>query len=74
MTSTTLPQVAVDPVLAKRLARVADRHRKDEQERDELIAQAVAEGGKLREVAALVGLSHVAVMKIANRTKSQPES
>lgn len=71
---TTVPAVTVDPDLAKKLRKVTERidamqERIDIEraERDRLVVQALDEGGSLREVAALVGLSGPGVMKIRDR-------
>lgn len=47
------------------LNRVSARATKATKERDELIRQAITEGGTLREVGAAAGLSHQAVKFIA---------
>lgn len=65
------PRPAVRPELARRL-RLAARKQKDWlAERDQMIAQALEEGGKLQEVADLVGLTDVGVMKIRDRQRRQ---
>lgn len=62
---TTLTPVPIDPELAKQLQRVRVRLDRDLQERDNLVARAVRDGGSLREVGELVGLSHTRVRQIA---------
>lgn len=69
MTTTTVPAVTVDLKLAKQLTKIDDELAKKIAERNRLIVQAVAEGGSLREVAALVGLSHEGVAKILRRAE-----
>lgn len=67
--TTTVSGVPVDPALARKLSRAADKVRESTAARDRLIAEAVAAGGSLREVAELAGLSHTAIAKIASRTR-----
>lgn len=68
----TVPPMPIDPDLAERIEknRAAIDGLEDTQasllnERDELIRRAVADGASLREVAALVGLSHTQVANIS---------
>ena len=68
----TVSPMPIDPDLAKRIEknRTAIDGLEDTQasllnERDELIRKAVADGASLREVAALVGLSHTQVANIS---------
>jgi DNA invertase Pin-like site-specific DNA recombinase len=70
---TTLTVVTIDPQLARRLKAAgenaaADRKVADasDAERDALIREARAAGGSLREIAAVVGLSHTQVKNIAH--------
>lgn len=72
----TVPPVALDPDLAKRLRRAGERVDADLVERDKLIARAYFAGASLREIGEAVGISHVGVKKILDRTKVvriQPE-
>jgi transposase len=59
----------IDPPLARKLARAADKVQASTAARDQLIREAVAAGGSYREVAELVGVSHTSV---ANIVKSRP--
>ena len=63
----TVPAVTVDPQLARQLRRAASKLEDARAERDRLVVQALAEGGTLREVAELVGLTGPGVMKIRDR-------
>lgn len=63
----TVRVMPVDPALAKRLAAAARKAEEWRAERDRLIVQAVAEGGGVREVARLVGLTHPSVLKTVRR-------
>lgn len=65
----TLLEVPVEPRLAKRIQAATERRQAAEVEHERLIVEAVSAGGSLREVAALAGLSHVAVLKIVKRAK-----
>jgi hypothetical protein len=67
----TVPAVPVDPALAKRLRLCARKIDEWHAERNRLIVQALEEGGKLQEVADLVGLSDVGVMKIRDRHRAE---
>lgn len=67
MTATTVPGVPVNPALARKLSRIADKVRDSTAERDRLISEAIHAGGSLREVAELVELSHTAISKIVRR-------
>lgn len=67
MTASTIGAVPVDPAVAKRLTAVAKRARDNTDERNRLIRQAHADGGSLREIGALAGLTHVGVKKIVER-------
>lgn len=66
--------VPIDPALAKRVRAAAQAAEKKRQERDDLILKAHADGASLREIGALVGLSHVGVMKIVNKGTSLAEA
>lgn len=65
--SPTLTAVPVDPALARELARVAKQVETVKQRRDDLIVQAHAGGGGMREIGRLAGLTHRAVIKIIER-------
>lgn len=56
---------------AKQLTKSAQKHREWAEKRDELIVKARQEGGSLREIAGLAGLSHTAVAKIAARANGE---
>lgn len=64
--SPTVPPMAIDPHTAAALRTAGDKVAEWTEKRDAAIRQAVAEGGSLREVAALVGISHMAVKYIAH--------
>lgn len=68
---TTVPAVTVDPRIAQRLRKIADRMEADRAERDRLIVEALDAGGSLREVAELVGLTGPGVMKIRDRARTE---
>lgn len=70
--TTTVPPVSIERDLAKKLKNAADRQRNWRQQRDELIREAHAAGGTLREIAELVGLSHVGVRRIVNPDEPSP--
>ncbi|MCC5948105.1 MAG: hypothetical protein JJT89_06575 [Nitriliruptoraceae bacterium] len=59
--------MAVAEPLAAEVAQTAAQAREATTKRDELIRQAVREGGSLREVGELAGLSHSAVRRIVQR-------
>lgn len=63
-TPTNVSLVPIDQALAKRVRSVAQAAEKKREQRDQLIVEAHQAGASLREIAALVGLSHVGVMKI----------
>lgn len=63
----TVAAVTVDPQLARQLRRAAKKLEQDRAERDRLIVHALEQGGTLREVAELVGLTGPGVMKIRDR-------
>lgn len=68
MTATaTLPPVAVDPELKKKLTRTAQAAVKNTVERDQLIAQAYRQGASMREIGRLVGMTHPGVRSILIR-------
>ena len=60
----TVNGVSVDPALARRLTNAGKRQRQWRATRDELIREASAAGGSLREIAALVGLTDAGVHRI----------
>lgn len=68
---TTVQNMPIDPELARRLRASATNLERARERRNQLIAQAVAEGGSLREVGALVGLSHTQVRHISE-TEASP--
>lgn len=61
----------VDPELARELKRSAQLHERSRKRRDMLIREAHTAGASLREIGALAGLSHVAVLKITS--KDEPD-
>lgn len=65
----TLTGVPIKPETARELARVAKQVETARQRRDALIVQAHAEGGGLREIARIAGLTHRAVTKIIERLR-----
>lgn len=71
-TPTNVGLVAVEKYLSSRLRRASTRAQFWLRERDQLIREAHAAGASLREIAALVDLSHVGVKKIIERTDFVP--
>ena len=67
----TVSPMPIDPDLAKRLRAVRAKIDKNLEERDQLIAQAIGDGGSLREVGQLIGLSHTRVRQIAEGQSSE---
>ena len=65
--TTTVPAVPLDSELAKKVKNAAMRHELWRVERDRLIVAASIAGASTREIAQLVGLSHVGVSKIVNK-------
>lgn len=63
---TTLPFVSIEPDLARKLRIAGAKVAASTIARDQLIREAIAAGGSLREVGAAVGLSHTAVKFIAH--------
>lgn len=66
MTETTLPLMPVHDETKKALRTAGRKVDEWTTERDRLIKQAVKEGGSLREVGELAGISHTAVKFIAH--------
>lgn len=66
MSAPTVPAMPLDPATAAELRKAGAKVREWTERRDELIAEAVANGGSLRAVAEAAGLSHTAVSFIAN--------
>lgn len=66
-TTLTVPAVPVDPELAKKVKNASARHEQWRAERDRLIVAASLAGGSTREIAELVGLSHVHVSRIVHK-------
>lgn len=64
--------MALEKALASRLARSAKQEQFWLRERDTLIREAHAAGASLREIGAVVGLSHVGVKKIVERVDYVP--
>lgn len=69
----TVSDVAVDPDLARRLATAGRKAEDWRGRRDELIREAARNGGTLREIAALVGLSNPGVLRVIRRG-AEPEA
>lgn len=59
--------VAVDPDLARRLATAGKKTEEWREKRDDLIREAASNGGTLREIASLVGLSNPGVLRVIRR-------
>lgn len=57
----------VDPAKIERLREVASSLENLKVERDQLVVQLRKEGGSLREIAEILGLTHPAVLKILAR-------
>jgi len=66
----TLTSVPITPDTARELSRAAKQMHSFRARRDQLIVQAHAEGAGLREIARVAGLTHRAVAKIIERTKT----
>lgn len=66
----TLTTVSIEPDLAKRLRASASNLERAKRTRNQLIAQAIAKGGSLREVGQLVNLSHTQVRHISEAESS----
>lgn len=67
--TTTFASVTLDPRMAQRLARAVGKASDARRERDELIVRAYISGATLREIGEAIGMSHVGVKKIIDRTK-----
>lgn len=63
---TTLPVMSIDPEMSRSLRTAGRKVQEWTEERNRLIKQAREQGGSLREIAELVGLSHPAVKFIAH--------
>lgn len=63
---TTLPPVTINSDTEKSLRTAGRKVAEWTAERDRLVKQAVKEGGSLREVGAVAGISHTAVKFIAH--------
>ncbi len=63
----TVCGVAVDPDLARRLSTAGKKAEEWRDRRDELIREAASNGGTLREIASLVGLSNPGVLRVIRR-------
>lgn len=63
----TVSDVPVDPDLARRLATAGRKAEEWKDRRDDLIREAASNGGTLREIAALVGLSNPGVLRVIRR-------
>lgn len=64
----TLSVVPITPDTARELSRAAKQVESFRQRRDALVVQAHAEGGGLREIGRLTGMTHRAIAKILERT------
>ncbi len=63
----TVSDVPVDPDLARRLATASRKAEEWRDRRDDLIREAARNGGTLREIAALVGMSNPGVLRVIRR-------
>lgn len=63
----TVCAVPVDPDLARRLTTAGRKAEEWKDRRDELIREAAHNGGTLREIAALVGMSNPGVLRVIRR-------
>ncbi len=59
--------MTLDPATSRALRRAERRVREANEQRDELIREAVSLGGSLREVAELAGVSHQTVSNVVRR-------
>lgn len=66
MAETTLPSMPIKDETKKALRTAGRKVAEWTEERDRLIREAVGEGGSLREVGELAGISHTAVKFIAH--------
>lgn len=66
---TTVPAV-LTPELAAQLEQAGKQTRKWVTKRDALIVEATASGASLREIAAVVGLTHTGVRRVLQRSTS----
>lgn len=65
----TVPHVALDPAMERRLRAAAKKVQDGTAERNQLIVEASEAGASLREIAAAVGLEHTGVRKIILKAK-----
>lgn len=63
----------MDPALARELANASKKANGWRARRDDLIAQAHQEGGSLREIAVLAGLSNPGVLRIIRKAAQRTE-
>lgn len=63
----TVCTVALDPDLVRRLASAGRKAEEWKDRRDELIREAASNGGTLREIASIVGLSNPGVLRVIRR-------
>lgn len=67
----TVPPVALDPGMARKLRAAAARASKATDERDALMAEAQDAGVSLRDIGDAVGLSHTGVAKVLKRWRAR---
>lgn len=68
----TLPSVPLDDATARELARAGKHAQTWTERRNDLIREAVANGGGVREVARAVGLNHATVLNIIKPKQRKP--
>lgn len=71
MNTATVPAMALDPKMRRKLEHEADRARAHTIARNALIVAAVAAGASLREVGEAVKLTHVAIKKIVDKERAK---
>lgn len=71
--ASTFTSVPVDPLLARKLQNAAHRLAEWTKTRDQLVCEARQNGGSLREVAELAGVSHTQVNNIVQAAKKAAE-
>lgn len=69
MTTTTVGGMSLDDDTARELSRAAKKAAAWTEKRNDLIREAVANGGGVREVARAVGLNHATVLNIITPRK-----
>lgn len=79
MTTTTVEPMTLDDDIARELSRAAKQVTSWTERRNNLIREAVAAGGGVREIARIVGMNHTSVLNILSPkkrggTRADPDS